>query len=103
MTARQDRSEKDNIAAYEVAARLYGDPRFQELGTTCEVTIRKAAHLGMQSFRAAGYEPDEAAVAIAFALTRTLASLERAMAITPDDLGRLVAEALIKERERNPT
>jgi hypothetical protein len=100
MTARRDRSGGDTIAALAMAAKLYNDQAYQELGLAFRHDVRKLTAAAVTRFEAAGYEFDEALVALSYGLAEMLAFLERDTEMTPGDLGRLVAAALRKERNR---
>jgi hypothetical protein len=103
MTARSDRSGHDTIAALKAAARLYADDQWQELGMRAEKEIRETVSRVLIPFKLAGYRSSDALAALSVALVRTLANVHRDLVITPDDLGRITADELIKARKRKET
>jgi hypothetical protein len=98
---RWDRSGADDIKAMANAARLFSDEKWMELGKNADAEIRQLVHDALIRFKEAGYDMQDAVVALAFSLTKVLALIERDIKITPGDLGRLVAEALIMVREED--
>jgi hypothetical protein len=102
MTARRDRSGGATVAALAMAAKLYSDQAYQELGLAFRCQLRNLSADAIKRFEAAGYDFSETLVALSYALAEMLAFLERDAEITPEDLGRLVAAALREQRRKGP-
>ena len=99
-TSRTDRSGADTISALTNAARLCGDDRFQELAEQTWKDLSRTTHDVVERFREAGFSISDMTCAVSYALMKILARLERDVRMTPEDLGRLTANALREERKR---